>query len=188
MVETWNQLINGCWKTWWFVIITLINICSTFIFIYFTFILTHEDADRDKLAMSNGKYAQYLCKILDVYFSYHHDAYSTKGWLVGWLVYWNGWCNSKHWKNNNHGLTDGRFNHGAGVYLHDPTALLAAVNPSLLTYTEGVVRVQTSGITRGLTILYNKQKRWPFYLFEIKEKLDSVWFLLHLEVQLISLN
>ncbi|KAK9947268.1 hypothetical protein M0R45_002902 [Rubus argutus] len=91
--------------------------------------VTHQvvltDADRDKLARSNGKYAQYLCKILDVYFSYHHDAYSTKG-----------------------------------VYLHDPTALLAAVNPSLLTYTEGVVRVQTSGITRGLTILYNKQKRF----------------------------
>lgn len=91
--------------------------------------VTHQvvltDADRDKLARSNGKYAQYLCKILDVYFSYHHDAYSTKG-----------------------------------VYLHDPTALLAAVNPSLLTYTEGAVRVQTSGITRGLTILYNKQKRF----------------------------
>lgn len=67
------------------VIITLINICSAFILIYFTFILTHEDADRDKLARSNGKYAQYLCKILDVYFSYHHDAYSTKGWLVGLL-------------------------------------------------------------------------------------------------------
>jgi inosine-uridine nucleoside N-ribohydrolase len=46
-----------------------------------------------------------------------------------------------------------------GVYLHDPTALLAAVNPSLLTYTEGAVRVQTTGITRGLTLLYNKQKR-----------------------------
>jgi inosine-uridine nucleoside N-ribohydrolase len=46
-----------------------------------------------------------------------------------------------------------------GVYLHDPTALLAAVNPSLLTYTEGAVRVQTTGITRGLTLLYDKQKR-----------------------------
>lgn len=46
-----------------------------------------------------------------------------------------------------------------GVYLHDPTALLAAVDPSLITYTEGVVRVQTNGITRGLTLFYNKQKR-----------------------------
>ncbi|XP_068329804.1 probable uridine nucleosidase 2 [Pyrus communis] len=91
--------------------------------------VTHQvvltDADRETLAMSNGKFAQYLCKILDVYFSYHHDAYSTKG-----------------------------------VYLHDPAVLVAAVNPSLFTYMEGVVRVQTDGITRGLTILYNKQKRF----------------------------
>ncbi|KAM2638573.1 hypothetical protein EV2_026599 [Malus domestica] len=91
--------------------------------------VTHQvvltDADREKLAMSNGKFAQYLCKILDVYFSYHHDAYSTKG-----------------------------------VYLHDPAVVVAAVDPSLFTYTEGVVRVQTNSITRGLTILYNKQKRF----------------------------
>lgn len=91
--------------------------------------VTHQvfmtDADRDKLVCSNGKYAQYLCKILEFYFSYHHDAYSTKG-----------------------------------VYLHDPTALLVAVNPLLFTYMEGVVRVQTNGITRGLTLLYNKQKRF----------------------------
>lgn len=89
--------------------------------------VTHQvvltDAERDKLIQSNGKFAQYLCKILEVYFSYHHEAYSMRG-----------------------------------VYLHDPTALLAAVNPSLLTYTEGAVRVQTTGITRGLTLLYNKQK------------------------------
>ncbi|KAF7151158.1 hypothetical protein RHSIM_Rhsim02G0168400 [Rhododendron simsii] len=82
--------------------------------------VTHQvvmtDGDRDRLANSNGKFSRYLCKILDVYFSYHHDAYCTKG-----------------------------------VYLHDPTALLAAVNPSLITYTEGVVRVQTIGISRGLT-------------------------------------
>lgn len=82
-------------------------------------------ADRDKLASSNGKFAQYLCKILEVYFSYHRDAY-----------------------------------HMNGVYLHDPTALLAAVDPSLVTCVEGAVRVQTNGITRGLTILYNKKKRF----------------------------
>ncbi|XP_062170217.1 probable uridine nucleosidase 2 [Alnus glutinosa] len=91
--------------------------------------VTHQvvlsDADREKLARSDGKFAQYLCKILEVYFSYHHAAYNTKG-----------------------------------VYLHDPAVLLAAVDPSLFTYTEGVVRVQTCGITRGLTILYNKQKRF----------------------------
>ncbi|XP_042064710.1 probable uridine nucleosidase 2 isoform X2 [Salvia splendens] len=91
--------------------------------------VTHQvvltDADRDKLAKSSGKFAQYMCKILDVYFGYHHDAYSTKG-----------------------------------VYLHDPTTILAAVDPSLITYVEGAVRVQTVGITRGLTLFYNKQKRF----------------------------
>ncbi|GER34193.1 pyrimidine-specific ribonucleoside hydrolase RihA [Striga asiatica] len=91
--------------------------------------VTHQvvltDANRSKLAESTGKFAQYICKILDVYFSYHHDAYSTKG-----------------------------------VYLHDPTTLLAAVDPSLVTCVEGVVRVQTVGITRGLTLFYNKQKRF----------------------------
>lgn len=91
--------------------------------------VTHQvvltDADRDKLAESNGKFGLYLSKILEVYFSYHHDAYNIRG-----------------------------------VYLHDPTTVLAAVNPSLMTYVEGVVRVQTTGITRGLTILYNQQKRF----------------------------
>ncbi|KAI3715496.1 hypothetical protein L6452_22480 [Arctium lappa] len=47
-----------------------------------------------------------------------------------------------------------------GIYLHDPTALLAAINPSLMTYMEGAVRVQTTGITRGLTLFFNKQKRF----------------------------
>ncbi|KAI5431956.1 putative uridine nucleosidase 2, partial [Lathyrus oleraceus] len=82
-------------------------------------------SDREKLASSKGKFAQYLTGILEVYFSYHCDAYNTNG-----------------------------------VYLHDPTALLAAVDPSLVTCTEGAVRVQTSGITRGLIIIYNKQKRF----------------------------
>ncbi|CAK7325009.1 unnamed protein product [Dovyalis caffra] len=82
-------------------------------------------AGRDKLMQSNGRFAQYLCKILEVYFSYHREAYST-----------------------------------GGVYLHDPTAFLAAVNPSLFTYTEGAVRVQTTGITRGLTLLDNTQKKF----------------------------
>ncbi|KAI4295270.1 hypothetical protein L6164_035333 [Bauhinia variegata] len=91
--------------------------------------VTHQvvmtDSDLERLASSNGKFAQYLDKILGVYFSYHYEAYNIKG-----------------------------------VYLHDPTTILAAANPSLFTYTEGAVRVQTNGITRGLTILYNKQKRF----------------------------
>ncbi|CAM8992657.1 unnamed protein product [Rhodiola kirilowii] len=47
-----------------------------------------------------------------------------------------------------------------GVYLHDPTCIIAAINPSLITFAEGVVRVQTTGIMRGLTLFYNKQKRF----------------------------
>lgn len=81
--------------------------------------------DKDKLASSKGKLAQYLCKILDVYYDYHLTAYEIKG-----------------------------------VYLHDPATILAAFLPSLFTYTEGVARVQTSGITRGLTLLYNNLKRF----------------------------
>lgn len=91
--------------------------------------VTHQvvltDSDRDKLAQSDGKFAQYLCKVLDCYFSYHHDAYLMKG-----------------------------------VYLHDPAALLVAIDPSLVTCTEGIIRVQTSGITRGLTLFYNRQKKF----------------------------
>ncbi|XP_025817270.1 probable uridine nucleosidase 2 isoform X2 [Panicum hallii] len=47
-----------------------------------------------------------------------------------------------------------------GVYLHDPTALLAAVNPSLMTLAEGAVRVQTAGITKGLTLFRSNDKRY----------------------------
>ncbi|KAK3444331.1 hypothetical protein EUGRSUZ_A00427 [Eucalyptus grandis] len=83
------------------------------------------DADRDKFFLKVERFAQYLSRILEVYFSYHREAYLTRG-----------------------------------VYLHDPTAILASINPSLVTFTEGLVRVQTTGITRGLTILYNGQKRF----------------------------
>ena len=51
------------------------------------------------------------------------------------------------------------FTFCTGVYLHDPTVVLAAVDPKLVTCIEGIARVQTSGITRGITIFYNKQKR-----------------------------
>ncbi|TVU04336.1 hypothetical protein EJB05_50102 [Eragrostis curvula] len=49
-----------------------------------------------------------------------------------------------------------------GVYLHDPTAVLAAVEPSLMTYTEGIVRVQTVGITKGLTVFNHTKKRYAW--------------------------
>ncbi|KAI5078621.1 hypothetical protein GOP47_0006292 [Adiantum capillus-veneris] len=47
-----------------------------------------------------------------------------------------------------------------GVYLHDPTALAAAVDPLLFTFAEGVVRVQVDGISKGMTIFNNTGKRW----------------------------
>jgi inosine-uridine nucleoside N-ribohydrolase len=50
-----------------------------------------------------------------------------------------------------------------GVYLHDPATLIAAVDPSLMTYTEGVVRVQTDGITKGLTVFDTTKKRLGLY-------------------------
>ncbi|KAH7414838.1 hypothetical protein KP509_14G013400 [Ceratopteris richardii] len=47
-----------------------------------------------------------------------------------------------------------------GVYLHDPTALAAALDASLFTFASGVVRVQLEGISRGMTIFNNTGKRW----------------------------
>eukprot|EP00252_Welwitschia_mirabilis_P028091 TRINITY_DN9977_c0_g1_i1.p1 TRINITY_DN9977_c0_g1~~TRINITY_DN9977_c0_g1_i1.p1 ORF type:complete len:120 (+),score=9.75 TRINITY_DN9977_c0_g1_i1:266-625(+) len=47
-----------------------------------------------------------------------------------------------------------------GAYLHDPTVMCAAIDPSILTYEEGVVRVQTEGIFRGLTLCDNMKKSW----------------------------
>ncbi|KAG0493214.1 hypothetical protein HPP92_004208 [Vanilla planifolia] len=91
--------------------------------------VTHQvvltDSDREKLALSKGKFAQYISRILGFYFSYHHESYGIQG-----------------------------------VYLHDPTTIIAAINSSLLTYTEGIVRVQTCGITRGLTLFDNTIKRF----------------------------
>ncbi|EPS73547.1 hypothetical protein M569_01207 [Genlisea aurea] len=92
--------------------------------------VTHQvlltDTDRDRLSESGGKLAQYMSRIFGVYYSYHHDAYATKG----------------------------------RVYLHDPATVLAAIYPCLVTYIEGVVRVQTNGITRGLTVFCNRRKRF----------------------------
>lgn len=109
------------------------------------------DADREKLAASNGKFAQYLCKILDVYYSYHYEAYNIKGMSIWFLL-----------SRRNAFISSVMMllGYNTGVYLHDPTAMLAAIDPSLVTCTEGVVRVQTNGITRGLTILHNQQKRY----------------------------
>jgi inosine-uridine nucleoside N-ribohydrolase len=47
----------------------------------------------------------------------------------------------------------------SGAYLHDPTVMFVAIDPSLMTYAEGVVRVQADGIFRGLTLFDNMKKR-----------------------------
>ncbi|EFJ35597.1 hypothetical protein SELMODRAFT_80581 [Selaginella moellendorffii] len=46
------------------------------------------------------------------------------------------------------------------IYLHDPATVIAAIDPSLFTYAEGVVRVQQEGICRGLTLFNNTRKKW----------------------------
>lgn len=43
------------------------------------------DADRDKLAQSGGKIAHFLSRILEVYFAYHHEAYSMRGLISFFL-------------------------------------------------------------------------------------------------------
>lgn len=61
--------------------------------------------------------------------------------------------------------------------------MIAAIDPSLFTWTEGAVRVQTNGIARGLTILYNKQKRyvsnfWVYLLISVSTLINFFFFLL----------
>jgi len=46
------------------------------------------------------------------------------------------------------------------IYLHDPATMVAAVDPSLMTFSEGAVRVQQEGICRGLTLFNNSNKVW----------------------------
>jgi inosine-uridine nucleoside N-ribohydrolase len=46
------------------------------------------------------------------------------------------------------------------IYLHDPATMVAAVDPSLMTYATGAVRVQKDGICKGLTLFNNSNKVW----------------------------
>lgn len=46
----------------------------------------------------------------------------------------------------------------AAIYLHDPATMVAAVDPSLMTYATGAVRVQKDGICKGLTLFNNSNK------------------------------
>lgn len=47
-----------------------------------------------------------------------------------------------------------------GIFLHDPTSFVALVRPELFTYTKGVVRVETQGKCRGLTLMDPGTKEW----------------------------
>lgn len=53
----------------------------------------------------------------------------------------------------------------AAIYLHDPATMVAAVDPSLLTFAEGVVRVQYTGICKGLTVLNYTCKKYVISTF-----------------------
>lgn len=47
-----------------------------------------------------------------------------------------------------------------GIYLHDPTALVAVLQPGLFTWKTGLVRVGLEGIARGHTIMDAQAKEW----------------------------
>eukprot|EP00271_Cylindrocystis_brebissonii_P000709 TRINITY_DN10928_c0_g2_i1.p1 TRINITY_DN10928_c0_g2~~TRINITY_DN10928_c0_g2_i1.p1 ORF type:complete len:347 (-),score=50.62 TRINITY_DN10928_c0_g2_i1:578-1591(-) len=46
------------------------------------------------------------------------------------------------------------------IYLHDPATMVAAFRPDLFTYISGAVRVQTEGISTGLTCLNSSVKKF----------------------------
>lgn len=47
-----------------------------------------------------------------------------------------------------------------GIYLHDPTCVMAAIRPELFRWVEGSVRVATEGIARGRTLMDDGSKNW----------------------------
>ena len=82
-----------------------------------------------------------------------------------------------------------------GIYLHDPTALLAATDPELFTFTSGPIRVVTEGVAMGCTIMdasgksdrYKEGNPWhkrPLVKVALKVDADAVtdkvFALLHL--------
>ena len=46
------------------------------------------------------------------------------------------------------------------IYVHDPTAMAAVLAPQLFTWTEGQLRVVSSGFAAGHTILDQGLKQW----------------------------
>jgi uridine nucleosidase len=49
--------------------------------------------------------------------------------------------------------------HYAGIFVHDPSAMTAAIDPSLFSWKEGVVRVAETGLCKGHTLLDMGTKR-----------------------------
>ena len=47
-----------------------------------------------------------------------------------------------------------------GVYMHDPLALAAVLEPTLFDWREGAVRVLTDGIARGASLMDVGAKKW----------------------------
>ncbi|CAM6092031.1 unnamed protein product [Calypogeia fissa] len=49
-----------------------------------------------------------------------------------------------------------------GIFLHDPTCMAAVLDPTLFTYRKGTVRVETSGICAGHTLLDLGLRKWKW--------------------------
>jgi len=46
------------------------------------------------------------------------------------------------------------------VYVHDPAALAAVLQPSLFTWRPGQIRVLTESVARGMSVMDTGLKRW----------------------------
>ncbi len=46
------------------------------------------------------------------------------------------------------------------VYVHDPTAFAAVIQPERFTWRSGPVRVLTEGVARGMSVMDACQKKW----------------------------
>ncbi|GAQ82193.1 inosine-uridine preferring nucleoside hydrolase family protein [Klebsormidium nitens] len=53
-----------------------------------------------------------------------------------------------------------KSDHLQGIFVHDPSAMTAAIDPSLFSWKEGVVRVAETGLCRGHTLLDMGTKKW----------------------------
>ncbi|XLR00140.1 hypothetical protein S83_066338, partial [Arachis hypogaea] len=81
-------------------------------------------SDREKLASSNGKFAQYLTKILDRYFSYHLEAYNTDDKLNAPQPHSSLKLKEKSKSSSTHQLTQPRRPQPAATPTTAPTSIL----------------------------------------------------------------